>query len=54
VQTAVAPRFSRTPGAIQNPPVVEGKDSLALLSELGYSAQQCESLLGSGAVTASE
>ena len=54
VQTAVAPRFSRTPGAIQNPPVVEGKDSLALLSELGYSAEQCESLLSSGAVTASE
>ena len=54
VESAVAPRFSRTPGRIQNPPVVEGKDSLALLAELGYSAEQSEALLSSGAVTASE
>lgn len=54
VESAVAPRFSRTPGKIQCQPVVEGADSRALLSELGYSAEQCEALLSDGSVTATE
>ena len=50
VQAAPAPRFSRTPGKIQGPPSVEGKNSRVVLEELGYSAERVEDLLSSGAV----
>lgn len=50
VQAAPAPRFSRTPGEIQSPPSVEGKNSRVVLEELGYSAERVEDLLSSGAV----
>lgn len=54
VQTAPAPRFSRTPGAIQCPPCAPGKDTSVVLQELGYTAEQLEGLLQSGAIAQPE
>jgi alpha-methylacyl-CoA racemase len=51
LQTAPAPRFSRTPGAIQGPPCVPGRDTTAVLQELGLSGETIDDLLASGAVT---
>jgi len=50
VQPAPAPRFSRTKSAIQGPPAHAGQHSVDLLGELGFSAEESESLTSSGAV----
>lgn len=50
VQPAPAPRFSRTPGAIQNPPPQPGQDSEEVLREWGFTAQEFETLRTAGAV----
>ena len=52
VQPAPAPRFSRTPGAIQRPPPHPGQHTAEVLEEwLGASAGEVEALRRSGAVT---
>ena len=43
-QPAVAPRFSRTPGAIRRPPVRPGADTRAILAELAVSPDDIEGL----------
>lgn len=50
LQPAPAPRFSRTPGAIQNPPPRPGQDTQAVLSDWGFSAQEQEHLRATGGV----
>ncbi|MFJ4376493.1 CaiB/BaiF CoA transferase family protein [Pseudomonas japonica] len=50
VQPAPAPRFSRTPGAIQNPPPRPGQDSEAALRDWGFSAAEQQALRSCGAV----
>jgi alpha-methylacyl-CoA racemase len=54
VQTAPAPRFSRTPAEVQGPPCAPGRDTRAILEESGYSAERIEGLLKSAAVSALE
>ncbi len=49
VQPAPAPRFSRTPGAIQRPPSAPGADTASALRDWGFSADEVERLLGCGA-----
>lgn len=44
VQTAPAPRFSRTPGAVQGSPPAPGRDSEAILAEAGLTPAQVEAL----------
>lgn len=43
-QPAPAPRFSRTPAAVPDPPPVPGSDTEAVLASLGYSADEIASL----------
>ncbi|MFT3814918.1 MAG: CaiB/BaiF CoA-transferase family protein [Acidovorax sp.] len=50
VQPAPAPRFSRTPGAIQNPPPRPGQDADAVLADWGFSAQEQQAMRAAGAV----
>ncbi len=50
VQPAPAPRFSRTPGAIQNPPPQPGQDSEAALLDWGFSPTELETMRAAGAV----
>jgi alpha-methylacyl-CoA racemase len=50
LQTAPAPRFSRTPGELTHGPIAEGADSTTLLSGLGFDAVKVAELLVSGAV----
>ncbi|WP_085704719.1 CaiB/BaiF CoA-transferase family protein [Pseudomonas sp. B8(2017)] len=50
LQPAPAPRFSRTPGAIQNPPPHPGQDADAVLADWGFSAQEQQCLRTAGAV----
>lgn len=50
VQSAVAPRLSRTPGEIQGSPAVSGAQSREILRELGYSDAQAAELIASAAV----
>ena len=49
-QPAPAPRFSRTPGAVQNPPVVPGADTDTVLVDWGLSPAEIATLKQSGAV----
>jgi len=49
VQPAPAPRFSRTPGAIQGPPPEPGEHTDAGLAEWGFSADEIAALRASGA-----
>jgi alpha-methylacyl-CoA racemase len=49
VQPAPAPRFSRTPGSIQNPPPHPGQDGQDVLADWGFSDQQREDLRQAGA-----
>jgi alpha-methylacyl-CoA racemase len=49
-QPAPAPRFSRTPGAVQGPPTHPGTHTREVLAELGLSAQQIAQLGESGAI----
>jgi alpha-methylacyl-CoA racemase len=46
----VAPRLSRTPGRAGSPPPLPGADSVDILSEMAYSPEVIEHLLGSGAI----
>ena len=48
-QPAPAPRFSRTPGAIQRPPSAPGADTESALREWGFSAEEIERLVAAGA-----
>ncbi len=52
VQPAPAPRFSRTPGAIQRPPARPGEHTEEALRDWGFSATDLEQLRGCGAITA--
>ncbi|MCG3751926.1 MULTISPECIES: CaiB/BaiF CoA-transferase family protein [unclassified Amycolatopsis] len=46
VQPAPAPRFSRTPGAIQRPPAGPGEHADEVLADWGFSAAEAAALLG--------
>jgi len=50
LQPAPAPRYSRTPGAIQRPAAHPGQNSKEVLDDLGFSSSEIESLLSSGAI----
>lgn len=50
LQPAPAPRFSRTPGAIQNPPPRPGQDAELVLGDWGFSAEEQLTLRTAGAV----
>ncbi|MFD6348414.1 CaiB/BaiF CoA transferase family protein [Streptomyces roseolus] len=50
VQPAPAPRFSRTPGAIQCPPSHPGQDTDAVLADWGLSAADLTALRSAGAI----
>ena len=52
LQPAPAPRLSRTPGAISNPPPQAGQDTQAVLYEWGFTQEEIEALLAAGAVGA--
>ena len=47
---APAPRFSRTPGAVQNPPVKPGADTDTALLEWGFTVDEVAKLKVSGAI----
>ncbi len=49
-QPAPAPRFSRTPSAIQRPPARPGEHTEEALREWGFSASELEKLRGTGAI----
>ncbi len=53
VQPAPAPRFSRTPGAIQRPPAQPGEHTEEALRDWGFSASELEKLRACGAITSS-
>jgi alpha-methylacyl-CoA racemase len=50
VQPAPAPRFSRTPSAIQRPPAQPGEHTEEALRDWGFSAAEVAQLRGSGAI----
>jgi len=50
VQPAPAPRFSRTPAAVQRPPAHDGQHTDEVLGEWGFSGEEIEKLRQSGAV----
>jgi alpha-methylacyl-CoA racemase len=52
VQPAPAPRFSRTPSAIQRPPAQPGQHTEEALRDWGFSAAELERLRGCGAIGA--
>lgn len=52
VQPAPAPRFSRTPSAIQRPPAAPGEHTDEALRDWGLSAAELSQLRGSGAIGA--
>ncbi len=49
-QPGPAPRFSRTPGAIRNPPPVFGADTDATLADWGFTADELAKLHEAGAI----
>jgi len=49
-QSAPAPRFSRTPGAIANPPRTAGADTTAALANWGLSAAEVVALRAAGVI----
>ena len=49
-QPGPAPRFSRTPGAVRGAPRLPGADTREALTDWGFSADEVETLLASGAV----
>jgi alpha-methylacyl-CoA racemase len=49
-QPAPAPRFSRTPGAIERTPVVPGADTDAALADWGLDPAQIAELKEQGAI----
>ncbi|MFN8018812.1 MAG: CaiB/BaiF CoA-transferase family protein [Acidimicrobiales bacterium] len=50
VQPAPAPRFSRTPGAIERPPAHAGQHTDEVLAELGYDDERIAALRGGAAI----
>jgi len=52
VQPGPAPRFSRTPSAIQGPPAVAGQQTAEALRDWGFSGSEVEQLQKAGAVGA--
>ena len=50
LQPAPAPRFSRTPGAIQSAPVPPGHDSVKVLEDFGFDAGEIEKLEAEGVI----
>jgi alpha-methylacyl-CoA racemase len=50
VQPAPAPRFSRTPGAIQGPPEPPGASTAAVLADWGFSPEEIAGLRAAGVV----
>jgi alpha-methylacyl-CoA racemase len=50
VQPAPAPRFSRTPGAIERPPCPAGQDTDGALSDWGFGADEISKLRETGAI----
>ncbi len=50
LQPAPAPRFSRTPGAIQRPPAWPGQHTDEVLGDWGFGAEEVEALRAGGAV----
>ncbi len=50
VQPAPAPRFSRTPGAIQRPPARPGEHTLEALRDWGFAETELERLKACGAI----
>lgn len=53
-QPRTAPRFSRTDGGAPGPAVASGRDSRAILDELGLPASEQQALLDEGAIIAAE
>ncbi|MGW4444125.1 CaiB/BaiF CoA transferase family protein [Streptomyces sp. NPDC004682] len=51
VQPAPAPRFSRTPGAIQRPPARPGQDTHEALLDWGFTVADLAELRATGAIT---
>jgi len=51
VQSAPAPRFSRTPAEIQFSPVAAGSDTATVLAELGYGENDIATLRAKGVLT---
>jgi alpha-methylacyl-CoA racemase len=49
-QPAPAPRFSRTPGAIQRPPAHDGQHTDEVLTDWGFTAEEISTLREAGAV----
>ncbi|MEV5843574.1 CaiB/BaiF CoA-transferase family protein [Streptomyces sp. NPDC051985] len=49
-QPAPAPRFDRTPGAVQGPPPVVGQDTRAALTDWGLDAPEADRLLAASVV----
>ena len=47
---APAPRFSRTPTAVQGAPVKPGADTDTALADWGFAPAEIETLKGSGAI----
>ena len=51
LQPRPAPRFERTPGAIQGPPPICGADTESVLRDCGFAPDEIDRLVSSGAVT---
>ncbi len=50
LQPAPAPRLSRTPGEIRNPPPLAGQDTQAVLCDWGFTQGEIDALLADGAI----
>jgi alpha-methylacyl-CoA racemase len=50
VQPAAAPRFSRTPASVGDPPAVTGQHSVEILVDAGFGPEEIDELLASGVV----
>lgn len=50
MQPAPAPRFSRTPGAIQRPPPAPGENTDAVLADWGFTPEELSALREAGAI----
>ena len=49
-QPAPAPRFSRTPVAVQGPPPKAGEHSDAVLADWGFSGERIDAMRAAGAI----
>ena len=50
VQPAPAPRFSRTPSAIQRPPAERGENTQEALTDWGFAQSELDALKAAGAI----